>query len=152
MKITVFAHGKINYGPEYDLISKFQKRVNKRFNNNSLSSLRIIESNEKEEKFNNRLEFKMDSFWPTVVLDRCGERISSDEFAKFLNDASDSGTKDIAFIIGGAAGVSKSIINKAQKVFSISEMILPHKIARLVLVEQIYRAKCILNGHPYHKN
>ena len=57
----------------------------------------------------------------------------------------------MSFIIGGASGFPKPLTSKAKKILAVSKMVFPHKIARLILVEQLYRAKCIINRHPYHK-
>ncbi len=57
----------------------------------------------------------------------------------------------ISFILGGSAGFPKLLTSKAKKILAVSKMVFPHKIARLILVEQLYRAKCIINRHPYHK-
>ena len=79
------------------------------------------------------------------------KKIFSLGFANFLNTFSEKGIKEISFIVGGAEGFPKQLISKATKILAVSKMIFPHKIARLILVEQLYRAKCIINRHPYHK-
>ena len=69
----------------------------------------------------------------------------------FLTSNSEKGIDQMFFIIGGAYGFPKPLTEKANKLLAISKMVFPHKIARLILVEQLYRAKCIINRHPYHK-
>ncbi|MBP7190243.1 MAG: 23S rRNA (pseudouridine(1915)-N(3))-methyltransferase RlmH [Rickettsiaceae bacterium] len=85
-----------------------------------------------------------------VVLDPVGKKITSEEFAKFI-DKNISGAKDITFVIGGAHGVDKTLVQKADLVLSLSDMTMPHMLAKLVLLEQIYRAQTIIQSHPYHK-
>ena len=75
----------------------------------------------------------------------------SEGFAKFLNTFSEKGISQISFVVGGSEGFPKQLISKAKKILAVSKMVFPHKIARLILVEQLYRAKCIINRHPYHK-
>lgn len=85
-----------------------------------------------------------------VALDERGKAWSSVEFAKWLARQQDSG-RDVAFVIGGDEGLSDEVRAKAGLVLSLSAMTMPHRLARLVLVEQVYRAFSILRGEPYHK-
>jgi 23S rRNA (pseudouridine1915-N3)-methyltransferase len=93
----------------------------------------------------------LDSKESTVLLDKSGEHLDSEGFANFLNTFSEKGFNKISFILGGAEGFPKQLTSKAKKILAVSKMVFPHKIARLILVEQLYRAKCIINRHPYHK-
>ena len=86
-----------------------------------------------------------------VLLDKSGEHLDSEGFAKLLNTFSEKGINQISFIVGGSEGFPKLLTSKAKKILAVSKMVFPHKIARLILVEQLYRAKCIINRHPYHK-
>lgn len=81
-----------------------------------------------------------------VALDENGKAVDSQEFAKILGDNS-----DIRFFIGGAYGLSLGLKQKAHAIISLSQLTMAHKIAKLVLFEQIFRALCIKVGHPYHK-
>lgn len=85
-----------------------------------------------------------------VALDERGKLLSSVELAKWLGRQQDSG-RDVAFVIGGDEGLSDEVRARATLVLSLSAMTLPHRLARLVLVEQVYRAFSILRGEPYHK-
>jgi 23S rRNA (pseudouridine1915-N3)-methyltransferase len=85
-----------------------------------------------------------------VALDERGRALSSVDFAKWLGRQQDTG-KDVAFAIGGDEGLSDALRKRAALVLSLSAMTLPHRLARLVLVEQVYRAFSILRGEPYHK-
>ena len=151
MKISIFAHGKIKKGPELELISDYVTRFNRQFNNDFFTSLEISESAEAERQFNEKVGKMLDLKQSTVLLDRSGEHYDSESFAKFLTSLSEKGINQTSFIIGGASGFPKQLKSKAKKLLAVSKMIFPHKIARLILVEQLYRAKCIINRHPYHK-
>ena len=151
MKIIIVAHGKIKKGPERELISDYMTRFNKQFNNDFLTSLEISESNESEGIFNTKVSRMLDGKETMVLLDKSGEHLDSDGFAKLLNTFSEKGINQIFFIVGGSEGFPKLLTSKARKVLALSKMVFPHKIARLILVEQLYRAKCIINRHPYHK-
>lgn len=85
-----------------------------------------------------------------VALDERGKSLSSVDFAKWLGRQQDSG-RDVAFVIGGDEGLSEEVRAKAALTLSLSAMTLPHRLARLVLLEQVYRAFSILRGEPYHK-
>ena len=86
-----------------------------------------------------------------IVLDEQGQEMSSVEFADFLKKLMNQGWAGIAFLIGGAYGWDKESMKGAPYKFSLSKLTFPHELARLVLLEQLYRAQCILNGAPYHK-
>jgi 23S rRNA (pseudouridine1915-N3)-methyltransferase len=85
-----------------------------------------------------------------VALDEGGKSLSSVDFARWLGRQQDSG-RDVAFAIGGDEGLGAAVRAKAGLVLSLSAMTLPHRLARLVLAEQLYRAFTILRGEPYHK-
>jgi len=83
-----------------------------------------------------------------VTLDENGQSFTSKQLAtKLLN----SHHKNITFVIGGASGLSPSLNNSASWQLSLSPLTFPHEIARLLLIEQLYRAKTITQGGPYHK-
>ena len=84
-----------------------------------------------------------------VLLAEYGSTFNSIDFSKWLNQKSEN--QNIIFVIGGASGHGDSVLKKAQFKLSLSEMTLPHKLARLILIEQIYRAQTIRQNHPYNK-
>lgn len=81
-----------------------------------------------------------------VALDVCGKELDSFEFSSLFEENS-----NINFFIGGAYGLEQDFLNKTQKVISLSKLTYAHKIAKVVLFEQIYRGFCIKANHPYHK-
>lgn len=85
-----------------------------------------------------------------VVLDARGKQLSSQELARFLQDHQDRNPLPLMFAIGPADGFSGPMRNCANLVLSLGKMTLPHELARIVLLEQLYRACTILKGHPYH--
>ena len=85
------------------------------------------------------------------LLDIAGRSISSLEMAKELEKWQTRGLKEITFIIGGADGVSPDIRNIADFVLSLSFMTFTHEMARVLMLEQLYRAYTILNGFPYQR-
>jgi 23S rRNA (pseudouridine1915-N3)-methyltransferase len=85
-----------------------------------------------------------------VLMDSRGKELSSEQFAKFLGEYQDRNPLPLLFAIGGADGFSPEARAAAQHVLSLGKITLAHELARVVLLEQIYRAFTILKGHPYH--
>ena len=85
-----------------------------------------------------------------IILDDKGDQYSSENFSKWLNNEEIRGLKQLVFIIGGAYGFDKSIYDRANEKLSISKMTFSHQMIRLLFLEQLYRAKTILNGEKYH--
>ena len=86
-----------------------------------------------------------------VALTRTGTAWSSTDLARYINDLAVMGAAGAAFVIGGAYGLDRQLLRDARRQLSMSPMTLPHDVARLLLVEQIYRAGTIVRGEPYHK-
>ncbi len=85
-----------------------------------------------------------------VALAEGGRMRSSPEFAKMLSDHADRDPRPLAFVVGGPSGLSPEALGRADEVLSLSPMTFPHQIARLLLVEQVYRALSIRSGLRYH--
>lgn len=85
-----------------------------------------------------------------VLLDERGKDITTPDLAKFFDAELQSGAKRLVFIIGGAFGVSDAVQARADRTFKLSSLVFPHMLARLILVEQLYRAVSILDGAKYH--
>lgn len=85
-----------------------------------------------------------------VALDETGKSLTSVQLAKWLEQHQAHG-RPVVFVIGGDEGLDEAVRARAQLTLSLSAMTLPHRLARLVLMEQLYRAFTILRGEPYHK-
>ena len=85
-----------------------------------------------------------------VAWDSMGKQNNSEEFSYFLKSFEKT-NQNICFVIGGSHGLSQDIKNNADKIFSASLLTFPHRLFRLILVEQIYRAHTIVTNMPYHK-
>ena len=86
-----------------------------------------------------------------VLLDQRGRQLSSEELADFLEQHQTRGTQALAFAIGPAGGFTDAARSAASTIISFGCITLPHELARVVLLEQLYRAFTILKGHPYHR-
>lgn len=82
----------------------------------------------------------------TIALDPKGEMVDSEGFSQLFEQGA-----GVHFFIGGAYGFEEAFLSQTQKIISLSRLTYAHKIAKVVLMEQIYRGLCIKNNHPYHK-
>jgi 23S rRNA (pseudouridine1915-N3)-methyltransferase len=136
MKIRVVAVGKIDR--KLKEIQDYYK--------NRVKNLEIIEvkkgKNLREES--ERIKKVVKGF--VVILDERGKQLTSKEFSKLLENH-----PFITFVIGGAEGISEDLKSRANLLLSLSKLTLQHDIARIVLLEQIFRGKEIIRGSPYHR-
>jgi 23S rRNA (pseudouridine1915-N3)-methyltransferase len=86
----------------------------------------------------------------TVALDVAGRGLSSEEVADYLAAKSSAGTAHFLFVIGGPFGLAPSMLERAEDRWSLSRLTFTHEMARVILLEQLYRAVTIWKGHPYH--
>jgi 23S rRNA (pseudouridine1915-N3)-methyltransferase len=86
-----------------------------------------------------------------LALTRTGSQMSSPVLAELLGARALAAAPGVTFVVGGAYGLSEAVLSRAARRLSLSEMTLPHEMARLMLAEQLYRAGTILRGEPYHK-
>lgn len=86
-----------------------------------------------------------------IALDQKGQELSSRELADRLNNLMNQGISEIIFLVGGYGGIPVSIIQRSKMKLSLSRLTLPHELARVMLLEQVYRALTIIRGLPYHR-
>lgn len=157
--MTVIAAGKIKDKWINDGMAEYQKRL-KRF-----GRLEIVEVPDEKvpEKYSDketaqaveREGQKMLARWPAdawgIALDPQGKTIGSEGLARLLAERGVAGTHHVAFIIGGSNGLSPEVLSRCQKRISFGPNIFPHQLFRVMLLEQIYRARKIMAGETYHK-
>lgn len=83
-----------------------------------------------------------------ICFDKHGEKVTSDMFANIIYKSKEN----INLFVGGAFGLSNDVKENASKIISFSDMEFSHEVFRVMLLEQVYRANCIFNNHPYHQN
>ena len=86
-----------------------------------------------------------------TALSRVGKKISSTGLSEYLQECALRSMSDVTFVIGGAFGLSEIVLNRADRVMALSHFTYTHGLARLILLEQIYRAGTIMRNEPYHK-
>jgi 23S rRNA (pseudouridine1915-N3)-methyltransferase len=116
-----------------------------------ITEIKDSKRNETKEDEGKRILEKMNQSTFVCLLDVKGTSISSHKLAKEIIKWQNRGLKEIAFVIGGAEGVSAEVAEKADLSLSLSGFTFTHEMARVVLIEQIYRAYTIIKGFPYQK-
>jgi 23S rRNA (pseudouridine1915-N3)-methyltransferase len=159
MRLVIGAVGRLKDGPERQLYQRYAERIAPAGRTVGLGPLDLIEIPEsragsakaRADEEAQRLIGKCDGADFKVVLDERGRQLSSAAFANAIRDARDRSAGIAAFLIGGPDGHGVAVRDAADLVLSVSQMTLPHGLARIVLAEQLYRAVTILAGHPYHR-
>ena len=146
MKITIVSVGKLKEKYLQDGVAEYVKRLRPfvRLEIREVSECRTVE----EEGKKLLAQIPKDSF--VFVLDVVGESFTSENFAKKISALNLHGVSEISFVVGGAFGLSEEVRKAANFRLSLSPMTFTHQMARLILVEQIYRIMKINHGEPYH--
>lgn len=158
MRLLIAAVGKLKQGSERELFAHYLGRAEAAGRKLHLSPFPVIELAEsraatakaRKEEEGKALLAKIPPSHRLIALDPQGEAVSSEVLASLLAKLRDGGAEGVAFIVGGADGLSPQVLAKA-KAISLGAITLPHGLARIVLAEQLYRAASILSGHPYHR-
>ena len=151
MKITIIAIGKAR-GVEAEWCAEYLKRLG--------GSVTVLEfaapkslPPEQAQKVEAQLLIKaIPPKSHVVLLDERGKDMSSRDFASKIATWQDSGIGDLVFIIGGADGLTDDVRAKGHFTLGFGRLTWPHRLVRVMLLEQIYRAKQIIAGHPYHRD
>lgn len=85
-----------------------------------------------------------------VVLDERGKQLTSEGLAQFIQTRANESTKKLVFLIGGAFGIDQAVLKRANYTWSLSGLVFPHQLVRLILAEQVYRACTIIRNEKYH--
>jgi len=151
MTIKVFSIEKVKKDNYYDIISSYKKMISRYSNiediplfNKQIAMSQNISQRDAQKSYTDIFLKRMGKY--NIVLDPLGKEIDSFVFSRLFEDKS-----EISFFIGGAYGFEKEFVKKNDLVISLSRLTMSHKIAKIVLYEQIYRAFSIMNNHPYHK-
>lgn len=156
MKIKIIALGKIKEKYLKSGIDEFLKRLT------PYASVSIVELNPieiKDENLKDKIlldegEKILSNIKPldfVITLEIEGQQFSSEDFAQKIKDLTNNGTQEIVFVIGSSCGIGKNVSTRANLKMSMSKMTFLHEFARLILIEQIYRAFKINKGEKYHK-
>ena len=141
----IIAVGKIkNTSHFYAPYAEYEKRMK-----GKIELIELEGRNQQDEL--TKIKAKLAPSSPIIALDDKGKSLSSVELAKKITDIQQIKTGKFQFIIGGADGLDDDIRSQADLVLSFGQLTWPHMLARVMLIEQIYRAQQIIAGHPYHR-
>ncbi len=155
MNYHLLAVGKLRDRSVVSLCEEYAKRLNRGGTNLVVEEVRqeqkVSEPLRVIERESARLRERVPKGAFLVALDPAGEAVSSEELAARLERLGLEGRSRVAFLIGGALGLERALVKEADWSLSLSRMTFPHELARLIFLEQLYRADSILRGEPYHK-
>ncbi|MEO0495906.1 MAG: 23S rRNA (pseudouridine(1915)-N(3))-methyltransferase RlmH [Pseudomonadota bacterium] len=160
MRLTLLAVGRMKNGPEAELARTYMDRLSKAGRGLGISHVDLVEMNEarqtsaRERKTDEaqRLLAKVNPADCLIALDEHGKDVSSRVLATTLQTNLDGGTPNLFVAIGGPDGHGQGLLDRANHTLRFGRMTWPHQLARVMAVEQLYRATTILNGHPYHRD
>jgi 23S rRNA (pseudouridine1915-N3)-methyltransferase len=159
MRISVLAVGRLKAGPERILTDDYLTRLKGSGRKAGVSRIAISDFAEsRAQTADQRRSEEARMLWGaipqkafTIVLDERGKPMASEAFAHLLRRHIDAGTPELAFLIGGPDGHAPETRQRAGLLLSFGPMTWPHRLARVMLCEQIYRSVTIMVNHPYHR-
>jgi len=151
MRYTLVAVGRSSKGPEQDLFKHYAARLRPPLKLKEVEEKRPMSVADRQAREAVKLLDAVPSGAKIVALDERGKTFDSVSFAKTLGKWRDQGAPEVAFLIGGADGHDESVRQRADLILNLGTMTWPHMLVRGLIAEQIYRAQCILSGHPYHR-
>ena len=159
MKLKVISIGQLKNNPILEIQRDYESRILSLSKSVGIKNLEIkelpiskkssIKERQKEEAKIISQHIKQNNL--NLFLDGKGENINSVDISQIISKSSFDG-KDLVFFIGGPDGFDEKIIKVANKIISFGRVTWPHKLIRIMLLEQLYRGITIINNHPYHRN
>jgi 23S rRNA (pseudouridine1915-N3)-methyltransferase len=159
MRILVIAVGRLKQGPERELAEAYRKRAEAVGRTLGLREIEILEIRESRaqdvERRRTEESIAIANVIPeramVVVLDERGDNLDSATLAGLLREWRAEDRSAVCFVIGAADGLADSLRQRASRKLAFGTATWPHQLARVMLLEQLYRAGTILAGHPYHR-
>ncbi len=151
MAVTVVAVGRLKAGPHAALCAEYAKRLPWPLEIREVEERRRLAGDELKAREGALLLAALPKNVLLVALDEHGTVCDSAEFARKFAGWRQSSGDNLAFAVGGADGLSAEVLARARARIAFGTMTWPHALARVMLLEQIYRAHTILAGHPYHR-
>ena len=152
MQYIIVAAGRWKAGPEKDLYEKFEKRIQPALLLKEVDQKRKGSKVERLPREGAILLKAVPDGARIIAMDANGENLSSMGLASQLQHWRNDGVQKTAFLIGGADGHDKNVLESANIILSLGPQTWPHMMVRFMIAEQIYRAQSILTGHPYHRD
>lgn len=150
LKVDIICVSRAKKGAHSDLINDYKKRIRWNLNIIEIESKHTSPAKAQKEESEKLLQYISPSAY-IIALDERGKTYKSLDFAQKIEFQTNAGINHIQFLIGGADGHTQEIRNKSSLLLSFGSQTWPHLLARIMLLEQIYRTQQILAGHPYHR-
>lgn len=152
MKITILAIGRLKSGPLYDLYKFYMHRIQRDISLKEIDLKHSTEMSvaERKEKEAAAIQSRLPDHAYIVSLDEHGKLVNSLQFAQLMEHCCNHSLL-LTFIIGGADGLAPSIHKLSHQIIAFGHCTWPHMMARILLLEQLYRGQQLLAGHPYHR-
>jgi 23S rRNA (pseudouridine1915-N3)-methyltransferase len=150
MRLLIAAAGKWKSGPERALFEQYAGRIACALELREIEVKKKLKADLLKRREGELLLAQVPDGAVIVALDEAGKTLSSAAFAEKLGRWRDE-ARDVVFLIGGADGLDGAVKKSANFVIGFGSQTWPHLLVRSLLAEQIYRAECILAGHPYHR-
>jgi 23S rRNA (pseudouridine1915-N3)-methyltransferase len=151
MDLLLCAVGRAKAGPERSLYDHYAGRIRGGLSLREVEEKRPLPVAQRMEREGELLLATLPAGAKVVALDERGKTMGSEAFAQRLSDWQDQAVPAVAFVIGGADGHAPALRARADMLFAFGAMTWPHMLVRGMIAEQLYRAQCILDGHPYHR-
>lgn len=160
MKISICAIGRMKAGAERDLVEDYLKRARGLGRTVGISAIECADAPESPlDQQTQRIVREAETFRKlmpqgafVIALDATGKMFSTEDLSVWLQQRLAGGTSQLAFLIGGPDGHAPETLKNAGLVLSLGAMTWPHRLVRVMLVEQIYRSVTIIANHPYHRS
>ena len=151
MQYHLLVIGKLKNSPFQDLYTLYEERLRTPLLCTEIEIKNQSNPDLQAQEENKALLDKLDKDSFVIALDARGKALDSESFSKKLETITFEGYSKITFIIGGSQGLDRDVKKAAHMLLSFGQATWPHKLARVMLMEQLYRAQQIQAGHPYHK-
>lgn len=157
MKIIIRAGGILRKGPEHDMVQDYIKRANGLargcgFIGVEDQGVDLSKCKTRTAETQQLLSFNAQTADPIIILDERGKDIKSRQMAQHISRWRDDGSKTLHILIGGADGFDPESLPKGVTKWCLGRATWPHKLVRVMIAEQTYRALSILSGSPYHRD
>ena len=151
MDISLITIGRMSNCPEASLVRKYSERFRRLSPLIGIRPIKIIEIDEKKFVNPQTQARKIRDKSKVFLFDESGQVLSSRDFSELLVKQRDTGVRQQTFVIGGAFGFCPSLKKDVDGMISLGRMVWPHFLARVLVLEQVYRAASLITGSPYHK-
>lgn len=153
MKINIYSIMKPS-NDEFEILAKEFIKMSSKYAkvemnyvfNKKIAKAQTVNEIEAQKSYSETYEAFIKPTSYNIALDVLGKKVDSFKFAKYFDSSA-----EVNFFIGGAYGFEREFLKKCDAILSLSELTMAHKVANIVLLEQIFRGLCIKNNHPYHK-